>query len=333
MTIEKRGDKYRVTQMYKGKRYRITLDHKPTAKEVTILLAKKMDEDIENSNATGGTMESNGINLIAQKERKKLSPTTIRGYDRIVRHTPKWFLELNIYDVTDSHMQKLIKEYSENHAAKSTKNFNGFWHSVFEEYRPNFSYTVKIKPTLKKIEYEPTTNDVRAIVNYAMGSRYENIIRLCVLGLRRGEAMCITSKDIDKENVLTVDKDLVVDKHNKSILKDHPKTAASYRRIPIDSDLADSIRNNTKGMAYTGSTAALNKYLRKAQDDLGIPHFKLHMFRHFCAAHLHKLGYSDEQIMAWMGWDDPSTMSRVYRYNLDPADTMKEIKDSFKGLI
>ena len=330
MTIEKRGNSYRITQMYKGKRYRITVDHKPTQKEATILLAQAMDEDISTS-TDSGTMQTFGANFIEKKE-KKLSPTTIRGYDRMLRHTPGWFLETSLYDINEDSMKKLIKEYSENHAAKSTRNLHGFWHSVLEEYRPNFKYAVKLPSGTKKMDYEPTTKDIKAITEYAKGTRYENIIRLCVLGLRRGEAMCITSEDIDSDNVLTISKDLVVDKNNKEQIKDHPKTSASYRRIPIDSDLADSIKAND-GIAYKGSTSALNKFLAKAQDELGIPRFKLHMTRHFCAALLHKKGFTDEQVMAWLGWDDPSTMTRVYRYNLDPNEGMASMKDAFNSFM
>jgi integrase len=273
-------------------------------------------------------MQTFGAKFIAKKEQAKLSPTTIKGYDKILRNTPQWFLDINLYDINESMMQKLIKEYGEDHAPKSTKNLHGFWHSVLDEYRSNFTYTVKLPASAKKIEYEPTSKDIGAIVEYAKGTRYENIIRLCVLGLRRGEAMCIYSTDIDEDNVLTISKDLVVDKDNKIFIKDHPKTSASYRRIPIDDDLVSSIKLNG-GKAYTGSTSALNKFLRKAQDELGIPRFKLHMTRHFCAAYLHKSGYSDEEIMAWLGWDDPSTMSKIYRYNLDPAENMADMKKAF----
>lgn len=330
MTIEKRGDSYRITQMYKGKRYRVNVDHKPTQKEATILLAKAMDQDIPTHNETG-TMNTFGAKFINKKE-SKLSPTTIKGYDKILRNSPSWFLDTNLYDVNESIMQKLIKEYSENHAPKSVKNFHGFWHSILEEYRPNLKYSVKLPSTVKKIEYEPTTKDIKAITEYSKGTRYENIIRLCVLGLRRGEAMCITSKDIDSDNVLTVSKDLVIDVNNNSIIKDHPKTSASYRRIPIDDDLVESIKANNK-IAYNGSTSALNKFLKKAQDELGIPHFKLHMLRHFCAALLHYKGFTDEQVMSWMGWDDPSTMIRVYRYNLDPHENMASMKNAFNSFM
>lgn len=331
MTIEKRGNSYRIKQMYQGKYYSVTVDHKPTQKEATILLAKKMDEDISSTPSEKGSLRDFGEKYIQKKENQGKSPTTIKGYDKIWRNTPEWFLNCNIYDLSESTMQKIIKEYSETHAPKSVKNFHGFWHGVLDEYRPNFNYSIKLPSGSKKLEYEPTTKDIKAILEYSVGTKYENILRLCVLGLRRGEAMCISSADIDSDNVLTVDKDLVLDKNNKLIIKDHPKTTASYRRIPINKELADSIRQNKK--AYGGSTSALNKFLRKAQDELGITRFKLHMTRKFCAAHLHKLGYTDEQIMAWLGWDDPSTMASVYRYNLDPAESMASMKISFDDIM
>ena len=35
---------YRAQKMYKGKRYRITFDHKPSEKELTIAFAEKFEE-------------------------------------------------------------------------------------------------------------------------------------------------------------------------------------------------------------------------------------------------------------------------------------------------
>lgn len=124
-----------------------------------------------------------------------------------------------------------------------------------------------------------------------MGTRYECAYKLAVLGLRRGEIVAITAADLDDNNVLTIDKDIVLDKDNHYIVKDKPKTEESYRRILIPSELAELIRK--QGRAYSGDPHSINKYLHTFQDKLGIPRFRLHMFRHLL---LHIFTRQDFQI-------------------------------------
>ena len=69
MTIEKLpSGSYRIKQMYNGKTYRVTVDHKPTQKEALILLAEVMDGcDIK------GSFKTAALDYIEMK-RNILSP-------------------------------------------------------------------------------------------------------------------------------------------------------------------------------------------------------------------------------------------------------------------
>lgn len=327
MTIEKlKSGSYRIRQMYEGKVYRVTVPYKPTQKEATILIANKMASGIT-SKVDDGSIGEYAEKFIDKCEKSGHSPNTIRGYDIKRKHTPEWFKKINIFNITEQDMQKVINEYGVGRSPKTVKQMYGFWHAVLAEYRPQFTFKVKLPTVQRKMEYEPTTADIKAILEATQGSRYDMLLELCTLGLRRGEAMVITAKDIDENNVISITKDIVIDKNNKVSIKDHPKTSASYRRIPISHELADKIRK--AGQVYTGSPHAINKHLSKLQSDLNIPHFRLHMLRHFAAAFLHSKGCNDEQVMTWMGYDDPSTMQRIYRYNLDPHKSLKTIQDFF----
>ena len=332
MTIEQlKSGSYRIRQTYKGHRYSVTVPYKPNKREATMLIAQAMEAEQVQTYADDGNVAYYVEKYLRKCEKEDLSPATIRGYNNLYKSTPAWFLQLPFYEVTNSQVQKLIDDYKVKHSPKSTRNLLGLYRPIFRAYRKQFVIDVELPALIKKMEYEPTTDDITRILKYAEDSRYSILLQLCVLGLRRGEAMAITAMDIDRENVLTISKDIVVDKNNKVLVKDHPKTSASYRRIPLDAALANQIK--AQGYAYKGSPHAINKYLSKTQKELGIPHFRLHMTRHFCAAHLHKQKFSDEEVMAWLGWDDPSTMMKIYRYNLDPAENMAEMKNSFSKII
>lgn len=335
MTIEQLpSGSYRIRQMYEGKRYNITVPYKPSKKEAITLMAQKLNTEPHTTSQKSekGTCKYFIDTFIANSERKGLSPATVRNYYSIVRNMSETFLNAKFYDIKQEDIQTEVNEYAEEHSPKSVRNFYGLIHSVFAEKRPELNLSIKLPPKQFKAEYEPSTNDIQRIIEASVGTRYECAYKLAVLGLRRGEIVAITAADLDDNNVLTIDKDIVLDKDNHYIVKDKPKTEESYRRILIPLELAELIRK--QGRAYSGDPHSINKYLHTFQDKLGIPRFRLHMFRHFAVAYLHKAGFSDQQIMSYGGWSNSSDiMKRAYRYNLDPEESQKNISASLGGLM
>lgn len=331
MKVEKiRDNYYRVRQQYKGKRYSIVFDHKPSQKEITLALAEKLNA-ISSDSAQNGSIDSfteKYLNLL--KERGK-SPSTLAGYQSIKRNTPDWFLKINIYNLENADLQKLVTLYSKGHSPKSTRNMYGLYRAVLAEFRPEMILSIKLPPIEKKMEYEPSTKDVMAILEYAKGGRYSVFLQLSVLGLRRGEIGALSLEDLSSDNVLTINKDLIVNENYEYIIKESAKTAASNRRILIPDNLANEIRN--QGYIFEGNLHTVNEYLHKAQDALDIPRFRLHILRHFAAAYLNKMGFTKDQILAFGGWEKGSSvMERVYSYNLDPEESQKDIAGAFSDL-
>lgn len=331
MKIEKLPNGYyRVRQQYKGKRYSINFDHKPTTKEVNIAMAERMSSQGNNSTIEGSLSEY-ADKYISKCEKDDKSPSTIKGYHSIKRNTPSWFLNTELAKITEEDYQKLIDEYYKAHSGKSTRNMYSFWHSILAEYRPYLKLSVKLPPKEKKHEYEPTTQNIKDILEYSKGTRYYLPLRLASIGLRRGEICALTYKDLDKNNVLTINKDIVVDSDNKQVIKNSPKTDASNRRILVPSDIADLIRESE--IVFDGNMHTINEFLHKAQDKLEIPRFRLHIMRHFAAAYMLKNGFTTVQIEDYMGWEHGSTvMQKVYAYNLDPQDSQKDIASIFSNL-
>lgn len=330
MRIEKLSNgTYRVRQQSEGKRYCVTFDHKPTAKEINIAMAEKMSKFREFTKA--GSLTQYSTMYIEMKEQEGKSPSTIRGYKSIIKNTPEWFKNTQLSKVTEKDYQNVVDDYYEDHSSKSTRNLYSFWHSILREYRPYFEITIKLPPKDKKHEYEPTTDDIKRILEHCKGTRYYLPLRLASMGLRRGEFCAITAKDVNNKNVLTINKDMVLNSDNEQVLKDTPKTEASNRRILIPAEIADMIRE--QGTVFNGNMHTINHYLHKCQDKLGIPRFRLHIMRHFAAALMLKNGFSRVQIEDFMGWEHGSqVMLRVYAYNLDPHDSQKDIASVFDSL-
>lgn len=334
MKIEKLpSGSYRIRKQIKGIKYTVVVEHRPTQKEAEELIVKETMKKTSSDFVQASYRDFNSYCEQFNDELEKLgkSPATIRGYESIRRNISDDFSKKDIFKITEKEVQKEVDDYSEKHSPKSTANYYGYIRSVMGKYRPHFVMTIKLPKRIKKAEYEPSTKDIKRILEASEGTRYDIALHLCSLGLRRGEVVAITAADIDEDNVLTINKDIVLNRYNKYVQKDTPKTSDSNRRILLPSDLADKIRK--QGYAYNGDPHSINKYLHTFQDKLGIPRFRLHMMRHFCVAYLHDAGFTDQQIMTWGGWSNSSDiMKRAYRYNLDPEKSQKNIADALSNL-
>lgn len=336
MTIEKLpSGSYRIRQQHNGKRYTVVTKYKPSKAEAMRLIMDRIDNaPITLPDGSKRDFYSLALQFIQEREKDGISPSTARGYTSIVNGLPLWFSGIPLLDITQENIQKLIDEHSKNHSSKTTRNLNGFVASVMHHFRPLFNYSITLPKAEKKREYEPTTKDVQAIIELVNEKypRYSIPLGLASIGLRRGELVCITDKDLNDDNILSINKDLVLNKDNVYEIKNSPKTNASNRRILIPSDLANKIRE--QGYVFNGNPHTINETLHKLQDQLGIPRFRLHILRHFAAAYLLKQGFTTQQVESYMGWEHGSSiMQRVYAYNLDPQDSQKEIATSFETIL
>lgn len=331
MKIEKtKNGKYRVRLYTQGVRYCVTFDKKPKEAEILEALNDKMAAK-HSVLPQIGSINDYAIKYLYECEKRNLSPSTVRGYESILRNTNARFLSMPIKNLTENEYQRVLNNYARNHSPKSVRLWHGFYKAVIAS-NSDFKFTsVKLPPLNKKQAYEPSTKDIEQIIEYSKGSVYHVALQLAVLGLRRGEICALKLSDLSTDNVLTINKDLVIDKDNKIVIKNTPKTERSNRRILIPEALANEIR--AQGYIYKSYPNSINKYLARIQNALGIPHFKLHTLRAFACAYLHQQGYTDSQILAYGGWEESSdVMKRVYRYNLDPEKAQKDIAQSFGNL-
>lgn len=319
MTIEKLpSGNYRVTEMRYGKRIRFTLDHKPTLKEAKKLLDSK--ENHISDKTPFGVAAKNYIEL----KSNVLSPSSVRGYNIILKHLDEHFLNTPIERIDLPCIQLLVNTLATYQAPKTVRNTNAFIMSVLKFYGADIK-----SPTLpqkeKKVEYIPTEEDIRKILKEVQGTQYEIPFILGTLGLRRSEICALTKEDLTG-NVLTINKALVLNENNEWTLKDTTKTEESTRTIVVPDYVADKIK--TEG-ACPCTPHSLYWKLQRVQMKLGIPRFPFHKLRHFFASYMHDLGYSDKQIQEMGGWKTNNIMKTVYQH----AMSMNEVKSDMANQI
>lgn len=317
MTIEKRGSKYRIKQMVDGKYYYITVDYKPTKKEAELLIAQHIGAESEKS-PLKGSFEYYGYRYLSTKD-NAIKSTSYVKYESSVRNLPEWFKEIEIKDITQEDVQKLVNEHSANHAPKTTKDLHSLISSILGMYRPNFKLNTTLPAEEEDIVYYPTDEDVKAIIKRAEGTRYEVVFNLLLYGLRRSEALAIDVKtDLynrkEKTTTLRINKAYVLDKTAKQYyVRESNKTKASTREIEISNSLADKMI--AQGFIFDGKPHMLNKTLSRYQRQLGITHFKLHEFRAYYASMMMDLGVPLAYIEASGGWEHGSkSLQKIYLY-------------------
>lgn len=141
MNIEKLpSGSYRIRETHKGIRYSLTLPYKPTKHEAYELLQEKMHHKVKDI-----VFEDAYKEYIKVKE-NVLSPSTIRGYNTIYRNIDKWFLRMDIGDIEDYHLQKLISEYALEHSPKTTRNLYGLVRAVIRFFYTQVGYFCNSAP-------------------------------------------------------------------------------------------------------------------------------------------------------------------------------------------
>lgn len=300
---------YRIKKVVKGVTYRVTFDHKPSQKEITLALAEKIqDEGVRNGSFYKYAKE------YIQNKKGVVSPATIRTYNTKLEQLSEGFRNENIYEIDSNKVQCEISLFAEDHAPKTTKTLYGFISSVLTAYRPSLKLRVTLPQNIVKKEYEPTNEDIKKLLEHAKNTAYSVPFQLGILGCRRAEICAASIDDLDG-NKLWIHRAKVY--NGKWTIKESPKTDASNRIILLPDSLADQIRK--QGYIYNGHPNALNKAIHRYQKKLGIPDFKFHALRSYFASYAHSLGIPDADIMAIGGWETDHIMKKVYRKSMEES--------------
>jgi len=318
MTIEKRKNgQYKIKQMVSGKYYSITLNYKPSKKEAEMLIHQHIASQ-RTTMPLEGTFESYANKYISSRRNVLKSPSIVK-YESMLKNMDKEFKEKSLSDITQEDVQILINKFSVDHAPKTTIDLHGFVSSVISFYRPSLVLRTTLPSKVKTDSYEPTDEDIKAVLKRAEGGRYDVIFNLLVYGLRRSEALAIDVKtDLvdrkEKTTTLLINKSMVVNEDGTYYIRNENKTSDSNRCIEIANELADKMVN--QGYVFDGKPHMLNKALTRYQNQLGIPHFNLHKFRHYYASMMLSLGVPITYVETTGGWTHGSqSLRKAYTYS------------------
>ena len=323
-TIERISkETYRITKMYKGKRYRMTVDRKPSKQEAERLIWSMIEK--EPSNPIYKTFQQAAESYTGNKT-AVLSPATLKNYQSGLNALPDSFKDLPISSINNDIIQGIINEYASTHKPSSTKSLATYIGIIIHSANPDFRYKVRTPKVPKSDFYVPEDSDVQKILGYSKGTPYEIALRLATLGLRRSEICALERADLSKYNIITVNK-AKVQKDGKWIIK-ITKTVESTRKVPCPDDLADLIRQHEDGLLFPYTPQSINNYLKSAQKKLGLKHFSPHKFRHYFASTAREV-MPDGYVEKFGGWKPGSNiMKKIYDYT-----KVKQEKEAAEALL
>lgn len=329
MKIEKLpSGSYRIRKMYKGKTYTVIMDYKPTQKEAMQAMAAELDKVQQKHQVM--TFKT-AYELYVESKRNVLSPSTIMGYDTIIRQTPEKFLEKRVSDMTALDVQEEINLIAKKCSPKTVRNHHSLISAVLGVFYPSLKLTTTLPQKVKNEPYIPSDEDIRMILERARDTEYEVPILLACYGLRRSEICALTLDDINGD-IVNINKAMVPNEKKEWVIKS-TKTMSSTREVVIPMEIADKIRE--KGYIYKGYPNCISNYLKRTEKALGIPQFSIHKLRHYFASRMSAMNVPEADIMRMGGWETDYVMKSVYRHSMEDRNKtrQREISERFKDIL
>ena len=310
--------KWQFTEGYKdkdGKYRRITVvkpnKTRASEKEAYDELQEKIREKLEDK----VELKTIGFykNEFLEIKKNTVSINTLASYKSILKLLDD---DINISDITKLEYEKKLNQYRETYSPqhiKLIKNiFNIFFKFIKSYYAPTFDINLEFtlskedkfeeKQKIKYIE----TNKIQEVLELITHPITKDFVTVQLLtGLRAGELLAVTSKDIDiKNKTLSVNKT----KHASGIFTS-PKTLSSIRTIEIDDRTLEIL------MRYTSASETIfNTTVQTLNHNLKNVKLSTHMFRHTHVALLVEAGVPIKVISERLGHSKIDTTLDIYTH-------------------
>lgn len=160
-------------------------------------------------------------------------------------------------------------------------------------------------------------------------SHYALIRILAVTGMRLGEVAGLKWRDIDFErSTVTIQRSADTRKRQ---MKEEPKTPGSRRRLLLDAETLEALKEHKKSMEKTKVTrirqddemvfhqndrpvngTMVRRALDRALKRAGLPHMRVHDLRHGAGSLMLDAGFSLPSVSSILGHSTPATTAAIY---------------------
>jgi integrase len=272
-------------------------------------------------------------NAYIEQRRTTLSPTTIAGYETIMKNNVERLKNIALDELTQQQIQDWVNELTVSLSPKSVRNIYGFFKSVVNYHDvPLRLSKIQLPRKTRKFKRLPSA---QLVIDTFKGTDIELPVLLAVWGsLRMSEILGIQARDIEGD-VLTISR-VKVKVNNETVVKERAKTYNSNRQLRLPPPIMELVRSTGKSgkeflIDYTRSQI-FEKYTWQMKK-LGYQ-VTFHDLRHINASVMAALNIPDLYAMERGGWSNTNTLKAVYQQTFS-TERMKYdavIDDYFNNL-
>lgn len=264
--------------------------------------------------ASGVTVKEAMEAYIAAKS-KILSPSTVRGYDVIIRNRFQDIMNESVDTISKEEIQTSINAMAASVSPKSVKNSVALLTSAFSMFGREI--TKLSLPQKKKVEIViPTDEELQLICEASKKWGIAFYVYLAAyMGMRRSEIAALDlKKDIDlKAMQIKINKAIVYDSNNEYVIKG-TKTTNSTRILPIPEIVVPIIEEEiAKDKPLLTLNTIESRYV-KMRKTIGMEHISFHALRHYFASALVVMDVPDFYAIKLMGHNSDRMLKNVYQH-------------------
>jgi len=276
---------------------------------------------------------------------KDIEHNTIRCYEAGYNRAVEKFGETSIKQVTVKDVQNYINDFaSQGYAQKPVKNQLSVFSLIFKraiqnnEIEINPARDIDIPKNLPKNKRDMPSDEDIEIVKKSINCTFGMFAYfLLYTGCRRGEALALQFKDIDrKRKIISIAKS-VYHVHNKPHIK-QPKTEAGTREIILMDKLAEVLKDGKQEdyiFSVNGTEPLTDKQCRRQwelyQLETGLT-ITPHQLRHAYATILYDAGVEDKDAQELLGHSSIAMTKDVYTHiSKKRKEKTAELLNSYDG--
>lgn len=273
-------------------------------------------------------------NAFIEERRGILSPSTIKGYDYIVKHNFQSLMQRNAQSITESEWIKAINDEATKYSPKTIKNAWGFVSSVLKKQLKIVPPQVSLPLVSPNERPFLSAEQIKIFVDAVKGTEVEIPALLGLSSLRRSEICALRWENVDlKKRLIHIKGAAVFDENFVLVQKKTNKNASSSRTVPI---MMDELYNALKakqqksGLVVTCYPNVIRNRINRICEANDLPLVGTHGLRHSFASLAKHLGMPEQLTMQIGGWSDYQTMRKIYTHiSTKDADYYKNAMSAF----
>lgn len=269
-----------------------------------------------------------------ETRKNALSPSTIRGYNYIIKNRFQSLMERNVSDISESDWIIAVNKEAAGCSAKTIKNSWGFIASVLRKELKMVTPDVTLPQVPPNERPFLSAEQIKIFVDAIKGTDVEIAALLGLSSMRRSEICALRWENVDLKNrLIRIKGAAVYDESEILVQKNTNKNQSSTRTIPI---MMDELYNALKaakqpsGLVVTCAPNVIRNRINRICENNGLPKVGTHGLRHSFASLAKHIGMPEQLTMQIGGWSDYQTMRKIYTHiSQKDADSYKNAMSEF----